>query len=232
MPKYKAVYKDNLGEMPMIVDNDYELLTFTLAGLQFQGKEFSDMVLINRAHCLPEQIKRFTFIETPIYHGINPTQHTLCDCVFEVFIPQTLIELPSMKSTNVKLKLEYALGKPRPKPAISIEYERIKLSIMLDGKEIDAVADGVDTAFELLSSKIADKYKFKNCYGCMYSDYSPYGNGSFGAMQCFVKQKKAYLNIKTKNDYFDNLTTDFEIVQEIYKCRKYKIRTKGVGYRG
>jgi hypothetical protein len=89
----------------------------------------------------------------------------------------------------------------------------------------------IEGAFDVLREQLGDRYKFKNCYGCLYGDYSVYGSGAFGSMLCYVNQKNEYKKVKTKDEYM-NLTNDFAIVQEIYCCDKFETRKAGTGYRG
>ena len=79
--------------------------------------------------------------------------------------------------------------------------------------------------------QIKERYHIKNCYGCLYSDYSVYGNGSFGDMACFLVQKEKYIQTRGKLEYI-GLEPDFDVVQEIYCCDAFKMRQEGVGYRG
>ena len=52
--------------------------------------------------------------------------------------------------------------------------------------------------------------KFKNCYGCMYGDYSVYGQSGFGSMLCYVNQKDEYIKVRTKEDYLSKLNTNYK----------------------
>lgn len=74
--------------------------------------------------------------------------------------------------------------------------------------------------------------KFKNCYGCMYGDYSVYGQSGFGSMLCYVNQKDEYIKVRTKEDYLSKLNTNYKKLQEIFYCPKFELREKGIGYRG
>ena len=79
------------------------------------------------------------------------------------------------------------------------------------------------------------EYKFKNCYGCLYSDYSPYGVGFFGSMLCFKEQKSNYLKVSnnfSKKDFFDLMEKGCHNVPETFCCNDFNIRKRGTGYRG
>jgi hypothetical protein len=76
-------------------------------------------------------------------------------------------------------------------------------------------------------------YYLKNCYGCAFSDYSPYGNDTFGTLICFRDCKSAYTAVTGKVGLLELLSRDRGLtVQETYLCDQFEERKKGTGYRG
>ncbi len=88
---------------------------------------------------------------------------------------------------------------------------------------------------------MSNRYQLVNCFGCAYSDYSPYGGGNIGNLYCFYKIKDKYLTVGSKYATSENEYTVLEAfeeklhfpVQEVDLCENFspRISTLG-GYRG
>lgn len=222
--KYQAIYQDDDGIVPIIIENDFKVLKTEIDGLVFEGCEFSDFTLIGKEKYNVEQLQRFSFWQCS-------SGDILCNCSFEVIIPQAILDIEKNTRQIIDLNVKYALGKPRPEPRGGLEFETIQISFELNQVKYEASGDYIESVFDQLKNQLGEQYKFKNCYGCMYGDYSVYGQSAFGTMQCFLNQKEAYKQVKSKIDYM-RLTNDFSVVQEIYCCEQFEMREKGVGYRG
>ncbi|GEM_PF-859125 len=229
--KYHGTYKDNFGKTAIIVENDFKTLFTEIDGVKFSGSELTDLIVCDKTEYTSEQLKRFTFFETPIYNT-DIVEKNLCNCVFEISIPQLIIDKTDYSEFYSDLKVEYSLGNARPKPKGGLEFEEIKLSITIDGKTYTGTSDLIESAFDQIRDQFEDKYQFKNCYGCMFGDYSVFGQSGFGTMLCFVSQKEKYIKVTNKSEYMELPTEKICCVQEIYSCDHYEIRTKGAGYRG
>jgi Family of unknown function (DUF6304) len=227
--KYNGTYSDGFGKTSIIIENDFENLYTEIGGVRFSGTEFTDFFIDDKAKYTKEQLQRFTFFETPIYNT-NIINEGLCNCIFEVFIPQILIEKTTRTEFYSDLKIEYLLGSLSQKGGI--ENEKVKLSLSIKERQYEGASDLIECAFDQIRSQFDDKFQFKNCYGCMFGDYSVYGQNSFGTMLCFVSQKEKYENVTNKAEYMKLKTDKIPSVQEIYCCKKYEIRKIGAGYRG
>ena len=149
--------------------------------------------------------------------------------VSPIFI--TIIDkINNIERGNV-LTIEYDLGKKRAKPKGGLDFENVRLSLSIRQFEFEGTGDFFEIAFDEIQKKFDNKYCFKNCYGCMFGDYSVYGQSSFGTMLCFVTQKEKYKQVSNKQEYME-LTNDHKQVQEIFCCDEYEIRKTGAGYRG
>lgn len=228
MQTYKGTYTDDFGTIDIIVENDFSTLSCDIDGIRFSGGQLSDLETSNKYTA--EELTRFTFYEVPIYNS-DRTVQMLCNCIFTIIIPQVIIDKSSNTTFDVDLKLEYFLGKPRHLPGQGIEHEYIKAGFIINGQNFEGKGDFVEIVFDQISKQFNDRYQFKNCYGCMFGDYSVYGQSSFGGMLCYVLQKEEYLQVKSKNDY-TLLSGEISLVQETYLCEKYEPRTPGTGYRG
>jgi len=225
---YKGTYTDDSGTIDIVVANDFSTLSCEIDGIQFSGGQFSDFETNNKYTA--EELGRFTFCEIPIYNSDRSIK-ILCNCAFTIIIPQLIIDKSSNTTFDVVLKLEYSLGKPRGLPGEGIEHEYIKASFIIAGQNFEGTGDYVEDVFDKISKQFNDKYQFKNCYGCMFGDYSVYGQSGFGAMLCYVLQREEYLKVKTKKE-FAILSGEVSQVQETFLCERYEPRKPGTGYRG
>jgi len=228
---YKGFYKDSLGACPIEIENDFSTLTTTIEGVSFIGSEFDDLTVDDKLKYTARQLARFTFLKTPIYQTDRFVE-TLCNCSIEAVIPQVIIDKVNNTEFYADLTFKNSLGKPRSeKPGTGTEHESVTLSLTIAGATYTGTSGDVEGAFDGIFKQINDKYHLKNCYGCMYSDYSVYGQSTFGSMLCFRNQKEVYSKVRTKAEYL-KLDPPEGYVQEIYCCDQYAVRKLGVGYRG
>lgn len=226
---YKGKYKRGLKEVEIIIENNFETLSTEIDGVKFSGVEFNDFAVCGEK--ITDKAQNFTFLSTPV-SGQNTSRNTLCDCSFEIIIPQIIIDTEIRTEFESNLFLIYRLGKPRLTSQGGIDIEEIEISLDINGSNYYGKSGFIEEVFDQIYQQFAGRYKFKNCYGCMFSDYSVYGQSGFGSMHCYESQKADYLKVKTKEEYMINLQSDVKYVQEIYLCNKFEIRKKGTGYRG
>ena len=147
-------------------------------------------------------------------------------------IPQILLheslEIPAT------LTLTFNSNVPRSDPEHPWEIE-----LDFGGKHVKRSMTGIyfETDYPLLEKEHGASLPLKNCFGCTYSDYSPYGGDMIGTMLCFRVCKSEYLATRNKDDLFDlweKFVVDVEAVPEIYACEEFTPRdaSKHIGYRG
>ncbi|WP_337085135.1 DUF6304 family protein [Elizabethkingia anophelis] len=227
--KYKGTYTDDFGTTAIIVENDFETLYAEIDGVKFSGSEFADLFIIDKSNYTDQQLKRFTFFSVPILNK-SIVEEALCHCIFEIVVPQLIIDKTNNSEFYADLKIEYSLGIAKPNGGL--EDEKVKLSLIIEDKFYTGTSGLIEGAFDQIRNQFEDKYQFKNCYGCMFGDYSVFGQSGFGTMLCFVTEKEKYKAITNKWEYMELPTNDVTNVQEIYYCNKYEIRKTGAGYRG
>ena len=108
-------------------------------------------------------------------------------------------------------------------------------TLYVDGARYSSQKQTLDfeTALHDICKQMSQAYYIKCCFTCQYSDYSPYGNDSFGCMLCYCNLKDDYLKVNNKDDFFEYLANkDFDMRQEAYFCAEYECRNKCAGYRG
>jgi hypothetical protein len=129
------------------------------------------------------------------------------------------------------LKIHLELGTRTENGALNSE----QLQLTLQLREWVFSSEGKTGWFEgellSLQSALPNEAYLKACIACAYSDYSPYGHGSFGCMACFRKLKDDYAKVNDKFDLFPILDKA-EVVQETYVCPEFAKRRPNTGYRG
>jgi Family of unknown function (DUF6304) len=211
----------------MVIGNDFEKLSVNIDGVEFLGTEWNDLALVNSANYATKQLTRFTFFGT--WQQAHARQ-TLCHYSFQFAVPQTLIDRVTNTAFDTNLQVDYQLGEALASTG-GLEFEKIKLILGINQRQLEGVGEVFETALDQIWQQLNDLYAFKNCYGCLYADYSVYGQSSFGTMLCFVNQKHKYLAITSKAAYMA-LKDAVKQVQELYCCESYEIRKAGTGYRG
>ena len=147
-------------------------------------------------------------------------------------IPQVLLR--THKEIPATLTLTFNSNVPQFDPAqpwqIRLEFENQLVERTMT--ELHFESD-----YRLLEKGFGTVLPLKNCLGCAYSDYSPYGGDSIGTMNCARVCKSEYLKTQSKDDVMDlweKHIDDIEIVPEIYCCEEFVPRdsSKHIGYRG
>jgi hypothetical protein len=228
---YKGIYRDNSGIREIRIENNFKTLITEIDGVVFSGSEFDDLSVGDKSKYTAQQLARFTFLKTPIYQT-DKFQETLCNCLFAIVVPQIIIDKSNNNQFCSDLKIEISLGGSRSEePGSGIEFEIVTLSLTIADKVYTGTSEFFEGSFDKIRDQIKDQYQLKNCYGCMYGDYSVYGQGAFATMLCFRNQKLEYSRVTNKDEYMA-LAPSYGNVQEIYCCDEYETRRMGAGYRG
>jgi hypothetical protein len=232
--KYPTVYVDAQGELHTTIENNFDKktpfsLSMKLNGVQFQGSSFDDFELVHPENYSEEILSRFTLNQLRVWKS-EKYIFELCNCTLNFQIPIVLIDIQNNTTIPSKISIELQLGKPAKNGGI--DYENAIFKIALNNKNYISEGDVFEDAFVELQNQFKGNYHFKNCFGCLYSDYSPFGNGFFGNLFCFKNTKKEYLAIKDKHDLIDLMEKEHLMVQETHYCQDFEKRIKNTGYRG
>ena len=158
--------------------------------------------------------------------------------LIEITIPTKVFSLKEnlLIKSEIKIKLSQQINNNN----IKIICKEFLLKINNEIFKASELSEFFDISLNSICKQISGKYYLYNCFGCIYSDYSPYGNGNIGNMICFEKYKEKYLIVngkyKSENyitiwDLFDN--KDLKMCQETQICKKFKPRINCIGgYRG
>lgn len=216
---YKGEYIHRGQRISIELFNDFSGLALFINGIEFQGTEFSDLKLVDKA--LIDSLNKDLFT--------LDAYACLTNCSFRINFPQRLV-LNSKDEHRIMLLLVYTLESDTQNTVFN--REEIALSFDLNGVEYLGKGDCFETVFLQLKKQLNEESYFKNCFGCLYGDYSCYGNSSFGTMYCFRESKERYKMAEGKTEYM-NLWDAFPPirVQEIDCCGDFEKRVDGIGYR-
>lgn len=245
---YKALYKDEFHNIKTEIINEFnELDQDIYIKMKIDDIEFysTDLVSfeIDYDKYAFDKISNFKILK----YGHNPNYYyCLQNYSLEIEIPMIFVKCDNDTEINGMLMFKYEhvsddnnnqnrsgskfmLDNIRVFPdIIEAKYFYIKIDdeiITSDDLTLD-----FDANFLAMNSKLKNRYYLKNCFGCMYSDYSPLGNDYFGTMLCFKKVSDQYIKIIGKDIF--NLESYAIQVQEIYCCKSFKKRCGDIGYRG
>jgi hypothetical protein len=152
------------------------------------------------------------------------TAGELSTCVLTGDLPSTATVAGRTVPIAVVFELDLREQLDRP----SHSPKNLRLSTIIDGTSYLVVDDRFEEA-TLALDRVMGPHRLRCCVTCLYSDYSPGGNGLMG-MRCHREVKQQYLRVRSKADYWPVPVT--EEVPETYLCEEYEVRIPGTGYRG
>jgi hypothetical protein len=214
---YGAIYEDARGRETTRIHNDGRELRVLLRGIAFVGDDFDGLSPV------PDQLD--------VARSKFRLQHdALCACRLEWVMPIPLSH--HGEPVEETLAVYLVIGNPLPNGAI--DSQTVTLELTTPGKIVRS--SGTSGWFEdellELTKALGDDTLIRACITCAFSDYSPYGHGSFGCLACFRDAKEEYLRGKGKAGIFAVWNRMTEFVQETYLCGEYRLRIPGTGYRG
>ncbi len=230
---YPTSYKNELGEVKTKIENRFDEVTsypllLTIDGVQFQGSSFDDFELIHPEN-QSESLNRFTFNKVKIWNSDKYVLE-LCNCELHFQMPVKIIDIQKNTIIDTKISIKLKLGKTAKNGGIDFENATFKMAI--NNENYISEGDMFEDALVELQNQFKGKYHFKNCFGCLYSDYSPYGNGFFGGLLCFRNCKSEYLKANSKSLLIDLIEKYGFAVQETWCCEEFNERKMNTGYRG
>lgn len=233
----KTTYSDSTGSVFTTIQNfpsedGSSYLLMEIEGVLFRGSSFDDFEVVNYETYSVEQLQRFTFNKYVGYQSKADT-YDLCNCRLDVVIPVIIIRKQYQEELETSLNVSLELGAPSANNCI--DYESAVFSLHLDQEYFQHEGEDFEVGLEGLKKAIGTTHHFKNCFGCFYADYSPFGLGFFNSLMCFKQQKEAYKTLSnnfSKSDYFELIEKGYDLVQETYSCDSFEIRPPQTGYRG
>jgi len=217
MAIHHIIYSDARGDVISEIENDGKNLTTRLRGVTFLGDDFDSLS--------PVEDTSEEFL-----HEFDLHQGFLCCCKLVVTIPTTVIE----REVELKVDLEATIELGASSSKGGLESEDVSIRLLHPKGEINSTGTSGWFENELLDVQrgLPNGSSLKNCIGCAYSDYSPFGHGLFGDMLCFRNLKEEYSTVKSKNDLWPLHDRFDRFVQETYLCDEFMVRQPHTGYRG
>lgn len=223
---YNALYTDKKDSQSIVIQNNSKVLSFQLGDFKFEGTSFDDFELLNAEKYSLKELDRFTFNKIASGNGFS---YEICNYDLTIYIPTELIDTSTGQNISTELKVLSSCGLASKNGGLD-RYD-LTLELTVDKTKYTGKGDLFEIASNNLIHSSGSQVKFKNCFGCNFSDYSVYGQGVYGTMLCFKNQKEEYLKVKTKDQYM-KLEREDRLVQETFCCEEFKMRNNNIGYRG
>ncbi len=214
---YPTVFKDKLGTENTFIENDGETLRMTLRGVTFEDSEFDSFEPIEGTD--QDSLTKFSL-----------NKGMLCDCSIECEIPVPIVN----QGTEIQgvLRCEIKLGSPKNKGGLECEDVTLQLAYGNNSVSSSGTSGWLEDELIEIQKQLPNGDFMKTCMNCLFSDYSPYGHGMFGNMMCFKNLKKEYLQVTSKEDFWEIHDRPDRFVQETFLCTEFEKRVPGTGYRG
>lgn len=206
-----------------ITESKKYFLNFTIDGIDFVADDFDDFRLKNNSDFELAQPK---FDLKPFKYTILGTNTEVLEYSLQEY---SLLDLKIStividKSTNLDINAYIFINN-------IFDVKCFQLLINDEIYSLDNPNKDFEYSFSQICKKISSKYYLKNCFGCIYSDYSPYGQNDFGSMYCFLNGGDIYKHHREKGVYDDDIELSFG-TSEISLCNDFKVRNKILGCRG
>lgn len=223
MAIYNGTFTNKSGTYSVEIINDFENFHVEIAQFKFLGNDLEGLALEDQSELSSAQ-KLFDLekIKVSYANGQEDYDYELTNFVLQLKIPQILIEMFSKKELEIVMDFHFELKE---------DFEEATVSFDINGQHFEGKNGLMEVVLDQIQRQFKGKYRFKNCYGCLYGDYSAFGQEFIGSVSCFKNQKEAYLKTQHKDEYM-NLEVDDSQQQEIFCCNEYEIRDRTVGYRG
>lgn len=223
MPTYKGTFTNKSGTYLIEVFNDFDDFHIEIAQFKFSGNDLDGLALENLSELSSaEKLFDLEKIKVSYANGQEGNDYELRNFVLQLKIPQIIIDKVERKEQEIVMDFQLELKE---------DFEEAKVGVEINHQYFEGKNGLLELVFDQIQKQFEGKYRFKNCYGCLYGDYSVYGQGFMSSILCFKNQKEKYLKVQNKDEYF-NLELHDSQQQEIYCCDEYKIRERAVGYRG
>lgn len=254
MELWSAHYKDKQHDLDCVIENHYKeelanpSLKMCIGGVIFWGCELDDWELSQTESeaNIRNIMDRFSLLK---YGNKESGYHYwLQSYQLQIKIPTLVFSLIERREIPAELDIVF---NNCPQEEARVDYkldgESVKSNanncekfvLLIEGQIYEAVnpSEFFEDSLQSICKQITGKYYLCNCFGCLYSDYSPYGQGNIGSLCCFVENKEKYLKVYSKYEgeytIWDAFNDGFVQCQETAICKLFAPRINCLGgYRG
>jgi hypothetical protein len=220
--EYPGRFSDHSGDDPASVENDGARLLLSVRGVSFVS---TDAVTWRPAEAALsyEQASRFDWRSG---HLVN------CAVRWKMPLPVLCDGRKRMAELNV------AVHVPPGEALPGSDWADLRLALVYGGLTYASRGGSGDFENEMLDlqRQLPDGTSIYACITCQWSDYSPTGHSPFGDMVCYRRCKCAYAAARGKRPFLnESLWVDRGAIprtQETHRCRDWRLREPGTGYRG
>lgn len=221
MPIYKGTFTNKRGTRAIEMFNDFEYFNVIIDGFSFSGPDLDSLALVNPENNILSTSLYFDLEKVTVFQS-DKYDLEIRNYILKLQIPQILIEVSTKKEIDVLMDIQLELKE---------DFQEAKVTFEIDGQHYEGKNGFMEIILDQIQKQFKGKYRFKNCYGCLYGDYSVFGQGFMSSILCFENQKQAYLQVDNKDEYMKLHIHDSQ-QQELFCCDAYEIRDQNVGYRG
>lgn len=233
--KWKTHYSDENHDLDLFIENDFpnntalSSLTMVIDGINFCGMSFDDWK-VSSEDDIKIATDRFSIMQWNSKDD-NCNYYELRNYRLEVEIPIPIIDIVQSKCKQGIIHFDFIQEKN------NCNFFNLKIEDEIF--ECDKANADFETSLLQICKKINGKYLLKCCFGCLYSDYSPYGNSNFSSMLCYLSVAEQYIHVSGKYKDVDgnipiwDVYNNGEQKQETFLCDGFIPRTNCLGgYRG
>lgn len=254
MEQWQVHYQDKQHDLNCVIENLYDdadteqPLKMCIDGVTFWGSGFDDWELSSNEQetDITQIMQRFSLLK---YGYKEQGYHYWLQAYrMQITIPTILFSWAAQCKLPAKLDIIFH-NQPQDKATAiyRLDGERVIPNTTICERFALVVADQCFAAtnpsefFEIslqsISKQITGIYYLCNCFGCLYSDYNPYGQGNIGNLCCFVANKEKYLQVYSKYEgtytIWDAFADGYIECQETAVCEQFAPRINCLGgYRG
>ncbi|WP_310602879.1 DUF6304 family protein [Anaerosporobacter sp.] len=252
MQVWQAHYKDKQHDLDIVIENHYDdnyteqSFKICIDGVIFGGSGLDDWELSETESNISDIMKKFSMLK----YGSKETgyHYWLQSYQMQMRIPCMVFSLTEKRKISAELDIVFNNSNQENARAIyKLDGKSVnpnmniceRFALIVEGKYYNAIelSEYFEISMQSICKQIAGKYYLYNCFGCLYSDYSPYGQNNIGSLCCFVESKEKYLKVYGKNEgeytIWDAFEEGFVQCQETAVCNEFAPRINCLGgYRG
>lgn len=255
MEIWQAHYQDQFHDLPCSIENHWgnnqaeDVFKMCIDGITFVGSDLDDWELskVENEENIDSIAKKFSLLK---YGYQEKGYHFMLQSYkLNIKIPTVIFSFEKQcrisSEINVAFKNTSDSKEIRGRYPVDDKYtipnasicEKFNLTIENLCFSAEKPSTFFEESFQAICNQLNGKYYLCNCFGCLYSDYHPCGQGNIGSICCFEKNKENYLRVYSKYEGEYTIWDAFDEggiqCQETNLCEYFVPRINCLGgYRG